>query len=125
MKKWIYIVCCLLVFGAEAQKKYKGKYGMDDLDKIPPAPDYESLEYWVAHPEKKDMADLVPGRGELIDYQSSADVDVFFIYPTIYSKRQHKDHPWFADVNDKRLNKKIENSTIKYQATVFNSVGRI
>lgn len=106
---------------AQPVKKYKRSYGFDDLNKVPSPPDYSQLAYWVAHPEQKDMADVVPGRGELVDYQASAEVDVFFIYPTIHSKKQQKNAPWFADVTDEKLNKRIANSTIKNQATVFNS----
>ncbi|MEP4497882.1 MAG: DUF3089 domain-containing protein [Ekhidna sp.] len=83
------------------------------------------MNYWIAHPNIKDMADLVPGKGELAEYQDSADVDVFFIYPTIYTKKQNPDHPWFADVDDENLNEKIAKSTIKNQATVFNSAAKV
>lgn len=110
---------------AQAPKKFKTKYDREDLDLVPQAPDYSQMKYWVSHPEIEDMADLVPGKGELQESQSTAGVDVFFIYPTIYSKKQHKDHPWFADVNDEKLNKDIATSTIKYQASVFNGSGKI
>lgn len=112
----------LFLFG---QKEYKGKYGIDDLEKAPAAPDYSQMKYWVAHPDKEDMADLVPGKGELAEYQESAAVDVFFVYPTIYSKKQSKEFPWLADVNDEKLNKKIAKSTIKYQSTVFNGSAKV
>jgi hypothetical protein len=73
----------------------------------------------------EDMADLVPGRGELKDGQANAKVDVFFVYPTIYNAEQDPTFPWFADVNDAELNDKIANSTIKYQATVFNGAAKV
>ena len=116
-----------LSFSATAQtkNKFKTKYGREDLELTPPAPDYSRLNYWIAHPEVEDNADLVPGKGELKEYQASAEVDVFFIYPTIYTKKQDKEHPWFADVNDEKLNKEIATSTIKYQATVFNGSGKV
>ncbi|MEQ9307145.1 MAG: DUF3089 domain-containing protein, partial [Marinoscillum sp.] len=107
------------------QNAYKGKYGRDDLDKVPDPPVYSKLKYWIAHPEVDDNADLVPGKGELAEYQENAEVDVFFIYPTIYSKKQDKEHPWFADVNDEKLNKEIATSTIKYQASVFNGSAKV
>lgn len=112
-------------FLISAQKKYKEKYTVADLELVPAAPDYDNLDYWIAHPEQEDMADLVPGKGELMEYQSTADVDVFFVYPTIYSKKQQKENPWFADVNDEKLNKEIANSTIKNQASVFNASGKV
>lgn len=120
------ILICLCTTGfSQTAKKFNTKYDREDLDLVPAAPDYSDMKYWVAHPDTEDMADLVPGKGELKEYQSTAEVDVFFIYPTIYTKKQHKDHPWFADVNDEKLNKKIATSTIKYQASVFNASGKV
>lgn len=109
----------------QTTKKFKSKYDRDDLELIPPAPDYANMKYWIAHPETKDAADLVPGKGELKEYQETAEVDVFFIYPTIYTKKQKKEHPWFADVDDEKLNKNIANSTIKYQSSVFNASAKV
>ena len=125
MRQILVLLLCTAAILSWGQKTYKGKYGIEDLDKVPSPPNYESLAYWIAHPSKEDMADLVPGKGELTDVQQSAEVDVFFIYPTIYAKKQYKDHPWFADVNDRKLNESIAKSTIKYQASVFNGAGRI
>jgi hypothetical protein len=89
------------------------------------APDYSNLAYWIAHPKVADLADVVPGRKKFKDEQTLAEADVFFVYPTIYTGAQHPDHPWFSDVNDQAFNQKIAESTIKYQASVFNGAGRI
>ncbi|MCP4460708.1 MAG: DUF3089 domain-containing protein [Cytophagales bacterium] len=107
------------------QGDYEGVFGMDDLNKIPGAPDYTNLKYWIAHPEVEDMADVTPGKGQFRNGQSEAQVDVFFVYPTIYTGEQNASFPWFADVDDAELNEKIANSTIKYQATVFNRSAKI
>jgi len=104
---------------------YPSKYGADDLKKIPAAPDYSKLTYWIAHPDKPDLADAVPGKGELNDQQTSAEADVFFVYPTIYTGKQNPNYPWFADVNDQEMNEHIANSTIKYQSSVFNGAAKI
>lgn len=126
MKKLVLLLLIVpgIVF-AQKQKKLKSKYDIDDLDKMPAAPDYSLLNYWIAHPDKEDAADMVPGNGQLAEYQETAEVDVFFIYPTIYSKKPKPENPWFADVNDEKLNKKIAESTIKNQATVFNSSAKV
>ncbi|WP_425389535.1 DUF3089 domain-containing protein [Ekhidna sp.] len=110
---------------AQSKKNFKTKYDRDDLELVPPAPDYDQMKYWIAHPDIQDMADEVPGKGELKEYQANAAVDVFFVYPTIYSKKQDKEHPWFADVNDNKLNEDIATSTIKYQASVFNGSAKV
>lgn len=104
---------------------YEGEYNTAHLTLVPAPPNYTNLKHWIAHPDKEDFADKVPGKGTLSDRQSSAEVDVFFVYPTIYTGKQNEDFPWFADVNDDKLNKDIATSTIKYQASVFNGAGRI
>ena len=103
----------------------KGLYGLEDLKKIPGDPDYKDIKYWIAHPITDDMADVVPGKGQLTNDQVNAEVDVFFVYPTIYNDEQNPVFPWFADVNDTELNDEIAISTIKYQASVFNGSARI
>ena len=97
---------------------------LDDLV-MPAPPVYSKLTYWIAHPDLSDMADLVPGRGQLTNGQATAKADVFFIYPTIYTGTQYPEHPWFADVDDQNMNTKIAESTIKYQASVFNAAARV
>ncbi len=110
---------------AQGEPTYKGKYGIDDFSKMPAAPDYSQLRYWIAHPELEDEADQVPGPAQQVDLQEGDPVDIFFIYPTIYAKKQQEANPWFADVNDEKLNENIATSTIKYQASVFNESGKI
>ncbi len=122
MKSTIFTLLSLFAFVTYSQDFTN----RESLDKIPAAPDYTSLKYWIAHPEVQDMADLVPGKkGELKDLQAQAEVDVFFVYPTIYTGDQKPISPWYADVNDRELNQEIAESTIKYQATVFNSTAKI
>lgn len=85
------------------------------------APDYSKEKYWSALPTKKDSADTVPYNSNLKDGQSDAKVDVFFIYPTIYWIGKH----WNADINNKKLNRRIDKSTIRHQASVFNESCKI
>ena len=126
MKKLVLVLLLTPLFlPGQKQKKFKTKFTIEDLSKIPPAPDYAQMKYWIAHPDQEDAADLVPGKGELKEYQETAEVDVFFIYPTIYTKKQNPEHPWFANVNDEKLNKQISRSTIKYQSSVFNASAKV
>ncbi len=85
---------------------------------MPPAPDYAKTEYWSALPDKKDSADHIPINSTILltDGQQTADVDVFFIYPTHFFSRQ----AWNADVNDKKLNDVVDTRSIYHQASVFN-----
>ncbi len=96
-------------------------YRSFERSKVTSAPDYSQELYWAALPTKKDSADAVPYGSGLKDEQSTAKVDVFFIYPTIYWSGK----TWNADVNNERLNKKIDRTTILSQATVFNGSCKI
>ncbi|MDX1479311.1 MAG: DUF3089 domain-containing protein [Saprospiraceae bacterium] len=92
-------------------------------DAVPAAPDYGIDAHWAALPSRFDSADAVPGTG-LSDRQADANVDVFFIHPTTYTgKRGH--NTWNAALNDARLNLRTDKSTIRYQASLFNGVGRV
>lgn len=73
-------------------------------------PSYDSLKYWASHPNKIDAADIT-------EKTTGFEVDVFFIYPTLYTKRPFKN--FAADLADEKLNKKIQSTTIKSQASVF------
>lgn len=124
----IIVLLIHLVTGAgytQPPYKFKTRYGLADLEKTPNPPEYDQLHHWIAHPDVQDYADHTPGKDQLQEKQATAEVDVFFIYPTIYSGKQKKEHPWFADVNDAKLRKEIGKSTIRNQATVFNGAARI
>ena len=84
------------------------------------APDYSNPKYWSALPFRKDAADLTPKSEKWIS-DSLKQVDVFYIYPTLYSKGT----TWNADVDNGKLNKRLDNLPVKYQASVFNQVGRV
>lgn len=85
-------------------------------------PNYGSLTYWASHPWKTDPADNIPAPLDQTIKDSLA--DVFFIHPTTYTE---PDMPagWNADIDDEALNKKTDEGTILYQASVFNEHCRI
>ena len=85
-------------------------------------PDYSNLDYWAAHPWKKDPSDNVPS--SLNENGNDSIADVFFIYPTTYLD------PilalgWNAPIDDKKINQRTDNTTILYQASVFNQHCRV
>lgn len=91
----------------------------------PPVPDYSNQDHWAALPFKKDMADTVPVI-TLSDNQASAQVDVFFIHPTLYLEQvEGRKYIWNADVNDSAMNAKVDGSSILNQASVFNGSCRV
>jgi hypothetical protein len=86
----------------------------------PKVPDYADSKYWSALPFRKDAADLHP-RNETWINDSLKEVDVFYIYPTLYAKG----NTWNADLDNKKLNKRLDNLPVKYQASIFNQIGRV
>jgi len=91
----------------------------------PARPDYNKNENWAVLPGKNDNADRVPNCEGCKDEQATSEVDVFFIHPTLYLDTTPKSHQWNADVDDEVINKKVDESTILYQASVFNGAGKI
>ena len=85
-------------------------------------PDYSSLNYWASHPWKTDPADNIPS--PIKDKNKDSLADVFFIYPTTYTEPSMP-MGWNADIDNMELNKKTDNSTILYQASVFNQHCRV
>jgi hypothetical protein len=86
----------------------------------PAAPDYANEKYWNALPFRNDAADVIPASEQWVN-DSLKDVDVFYIYPTIYMSGP----TWNADVNNKKLNKRIDSKPVRYQASVFNASCRV
>lgn len=96
-----------------------------DQSPTPPKPDYKKQEHWASLPTKHDATDSIPKKSNLKDLQATAQADVFFIYPTIFTKEPINQFSWNADVNDAVLNTQIQLSTILNQASIFNGVGRV
>ncbi len=116
------ILLCLITLSlliSSCSKKIHS-YPPYDISKIPAAPDYASLACWAAHPAKEDEADRLPGKNIFSKDDPLPDIDVFFIHPTIYTKEQNINWPWHGDVYNIQLNQKVDNSTIRYQASAFN-----
>jgi len=92
-----------------------------DRMKQPPVPDYSLDNSWVSLPWKKDDADSVPPGSGVKDGQDSAQVDVFFVYPTL----DFRTDEWNADISSNSLNKLIGRTAIRGQASVFNGSCRV
>ncbi len=86
----------------------------------PLAPDYSNEKYWSALPFRKDAADMIP-KSETWINDSLKKADVFFIYPTIYMKGTS----WNANLDNIKLNKRIDKLPVRYQASVFNATARV
>jgi hypothetical protein len=90
--------------------------GSFDGNTRPPVPDYSRQDNWICLPVKHNASDTVPVNSGEKDMQATAAVDVFYVYPTL----DFSGGNWNADIYNQHLNKRIEKTAIRYQATVFN-----
>lgn len=120
----IIIIFFIVFLGACQKKKEEIIIGFEDST-LPQKPDYKQIDSWVAHPSKNDMADSLPKDLPKDLILKAQEVDIFFIYPTSYLKKENRPNQWNAAINDFELNKITETSSILNQASVFNGLGRI
>ena len=85
-------------------------------------PEYSNINYWASHPWKKDAADNIPS--SIPNKKTDSLADVFFIHPTTYTDVTMPSG-WNADIDNDALNRKTDNGSILYQASVFNEQCRI
>lgn len=122
MKKLFFAVLLLttvLFSCSDKYRAYKSHYQFKSVDGLP---DYSNMNYWAAHPWKWDPSDSVPQplQPEIKDTL----VDVFFLYPTSYTKKKNKGNN-NALIDDEYINAKTDYSSILYQASVFNQQCRV
>lgn len=124
MKKALFLFSLISTSTLFAQLPYKHypTYSFEEIA-TPEAPDYSNDEHWAALPTTNDFADETPAGLE--EKQATAKADVFFVHPTMYSGEKPHETNWNGDLSDEALNQKCDESTIKYQASVFNEAGRI
>ncbi|OYW82322.1 MAG: hypothetical protein B7Z27_00075 [Sphingobacteriia bacterium 32-37-4] len=123
MKQRIIFLLLLMVLAIACGVPYKRmEKNYERRDQIN-TPDYSDLHYWAAHPFKKDPADSVP-KPLRANYQQDSSVDVFFIHPTTYTDDQLP-FGYNAPINNIELNTKTDYTTILFQASIFNEVGRV
>ncbi len=116
--QFLYIFLPLLV--ACGTVKPKGTF---DTTLRPTAPNYANPDVWAALPDKQDQADLSPF--SLQENQKDAEIDVFFLYPTIYTGSKKYQTNWNAPIDYAPFNKAVDDAPIKFQASIFNNTGKI
>ena len=114
------VIFLLLVLIEGCTEKYYAFVQQYQFTEKANVPDYNNLDYWAAHPWKKDPSDSISG--PLQWEQKDSFVDVFFIHPTTYTNRRME---WNTDINDVNINAKTDYSSILYQASVFNQHCRV
>lgn len=128
MNSTIFYLSILVMFIFSANKtKVVAQSPYPSFDSIakPLVPNYSSLKNWAAHPQKKDLADLIPRPLKNKTTELKDSIDVFFVHPTIYTNSPENEYGWNADIHDDKMNKKIDDTTIKLQASIFNQAGRL
>lgn len=85
-------------------------------------PDYTRLEYWAAHPDKKDLADTIPPA--LMEEPKEKVADVFFLHPTTLTG-EREEGVTNAVIDDAKINYKTDHTSMLYQASAFNERARI
>jgi len=118
----VMLVSCIICLLASACTP-KLSNNLTSFSKNESTTNYANAENWAALPNKQDNADRVPVPS-FKDNQSNAQVDVFFIHPTTYTKKKI-DGAWNAPIDNIELNAKTDESTILHQASIFNASGRI
>jgi hypothetical protein len=101
--------------------KPKGHFGEKA---IPNAPDYADSSAWAALPWVRDFADLLP-TDTMQDVQMSSEIDIFFLHPTIYTNGRQSGRNWNGGLQSQKLNHRVDITSIKFQASIFNGVGRV
>ena len=98
-------------------RRVRPKLGFQDCPD-PGVPDYNSLNTWLAHPDKIHKASYRP-KDIIEDIQDQA--PTFFIHPTTFFGGNN----WNADIFDLPSRKMIEEMVLPGQASVLNHLGEI
>lgn len=122
MFKFSTILFLFIIFSSckTSSLQYGKQYTFKSKDGLP---NYANLNYWAAHPWKHDTSDSIP-KPLKKSYYSDSTIDVFFLHPTSYSDKE-KRLGWNAPIDDSLINAKTDYSSILYQASIFNNVGRV
>ncbi len=123
MKATLHFSLIFLFFAIFTSCVSKKPVGTFESQVRPTAPDYSKTENWAALPTKTDLSD--GWAGNIKPNQMGEEVDVFFLYPTIYTGAKRYQTQWNAPIDLKKFNDAVDNSPIKYQASLFNGVGRV
>jgi hypothetical protein len=86
------------------------------------APDYADSSSWAARPAQRSLASARPAGSYFQQEVADTTADVFFIHRTTYF---YQFGYWNARLDNQRLNRYTDNTTIRQQASVFNTAGRL
>jgi hypothetical protein len=121
--KGIFSFCWIVIVFASCSNGYHKYASQYQFATSADTPDYADLNFWAAHPYKKDPSDSIP-KPLRANFKADSSVDVFFIHPTTYTDEK-RSLGWNAAINDSFLAAKTDYSTILFQASIFNEAGRV
>ena len=122
--KSVFKLILLFVLSVIAARPFAQTTMINSLVRFDAQPvDYGLIANWAAHPWKKDMSDSIPAPLKK-DFHPDSSADIFFIHPTSYTGPE-KQFGWNAPIDDSTINKKTDDGSILYQASIFNAAGRI
>lgn len=117
------LIVIIIVFATSCTATKNVSYTGYNFKSKNDAPDYSNLDYWAAHPWKKDPSDSLP-KALQKDFTTDSTVDIFFLHPTTYGDRSMS-KGWNAPIDDSAINHKTDFTTILNQASIFNAAGRV
>ena len=112
----INLCSCGLLHEAKGPVDYESD--VFNVSNSPKAPDYMSINSWAVHPENR-LELLADFSGK----NPKLPVDVFFIYPTLYSSEE--EGSWNADIYDSKTRNIVLSSSVKYQSSAWYAVGNL
>ena len=115
MNRLVVFICLIIFYSCSSTKK------MSNIETNPLPLDYSNLDFWAAHPQKKSYSDSLPNG---FTKKENPQIDVFFVHPTTYTSNKGKLY-WNAKIDDEKLNKKTDETSILFQASIFNDNARI
>ena len=120
LKTIIYCILFSFITACSVSKPHPVNYHFESANG---EPDYSNLNYWAAHPEKYDPSDSMPKKLKK-SYKPDTTADVFFLYPTSFLDKDFQSG-WNARIDDEIINRKTDQTAVLYQASIFNSAGRV
>ncbi|MBS1609692.1 MAG: DUF3089 domain-containing protein [Bacteroidetes bacterium] len=114
------LISIVFVSCSRGYQQFMSSYSFKATDNMP---DYSNLDYWAAHPYKKDPSDSLPKKLRK-NFKADSAADVFFIYPTSYSDPDYS-LGYNAPIDNAEINAKTDYKSILYQASIFNAAGRV
>mgnify|MGYP002335842532 CR=1 FL=1 len=120
---WSLLFLTVLLGGCSASSRTHTSNYARELTVADSLPNYADLRFWAAHPLKQDPSDSIPK--PLRNEKAERSVDVFFIHPTTLTAKNLQGIVWNAPINDERINKKTDRTSILYQASVFNGSAKV